>query len=178
MIFSVFPKKMGFGVFLVHPPMTVLLSSSVERCFVSHMRDFLMFSAKNACMFFMCFYLHWSRDSVSPVCEIFFIPCLRWKLVISYSYFSICKIIVLAFLHTLIIIHSWDRVVISLTVSQSDFDFCTNQPPPTLYLWHNNLLLHNCNRFYSINCIGFQTIYKFKGIKRLRRSRDLFISRN
>ena len=32
---------MGFGVFLVHPPMaSVLLSASVERCFVSHVRDF------------------------------------------------------------------------------------------------------------------------------------------
>ena len=41
MIFSVFSKKMGFGVFLVHPPMaSVLLSASVERCFVSRMRDF------------------------------------------------------------------------------------------------------------------------------------------
>ena len=31
----------GFGVFLVHPPMaSVLLSASVERCFVSRMRDF------------------------------------------------------------------------------------------------------------------------------------------
>ena len=32
---------MGFGIFLVHPPMAlVLLSASVERCFVSRMRDF------------------------------------------------------------------------------------------------------------------------------------------
>jgi hypothetical protein len=32
----------GFGVFLDHPPMaSVLLSVSVERCFVSRMRDFL-----------------------------------------------------------------------------------------------------------------------------------------
>ena len=31
--------------------------------------------AKNACMFFLhwCFYLHWSRDSASPICGIFFI---------------------------------------------------------------------------------------------------------
>ena len=36
-----FKKKLGFGVFLVHPPMaSVLLSASVERCFVSRMRDF------------------------------------------------------------------------------------------------------------------------------------------
>ena len=41
MIFSVFQKKSGFGVFLVHPPMaSVLLSALVERCFVSRMRDF------------------------------------------------------------------------------------------------------------------------------------------
>ena len=34
-------KKLGFGVFLVHAPMaSVLLSASVKRCFVSHMRDF------------------------------------------------------------------------------------------------------------------------------------------
>ena len=33
----------GLGVFLVHPPMaSVLLSASVERCFVSRMRDFSM----------------------------------------------------------------------------------------------------------------------------------------
>ena len=36
-----FSKKLGFGVFLVHPPMaSVLLSASVEKCFVSRMRDF------------------------------------------------------------------------------------------------------------------------------------------
>ena len=39
--FFSFSKKSGFGVFLVHPPMaSVLLSESVERCFVSRMRDF------------------------------------------------------------------------------------------------------------------------------------------
>ena len=44
MIFSVFLKKSDFGVFLVHPPMaSVLLSASVERCFVSRMRDFLFY---------------------------------------------------------------------------------------------------------------------------------------
>ena len=33
---------MGFWVFLVHPTVVlVLLSASVERCFVSRMRDFL-----------------------------------------------------------------------------------------------------------------------------------------
>ena len=41
MIFSVFQKKLGFWVFLVHPTVvSVLLSASVERCFVSCMRDF------------------------------------------------------------------------------------------------------------------------------------------
>ena len=40
-IFSVFQKKMGFWV---HPPMaSVLLSASVERWFVSRMRDFLLY---------------------------------------------------------------------------------------------------------------------------------------
>ena len=36
-----FSKKLGFGAFLVHPTMAlVLLCSSVERCFVSRMLDF------------------------------------------------------------------------------------------------------------------------------------------
>ena len=40
MIFFV-KKKEGFWVFLVHPTVVlVLLSASVERCFVSRMRDF------------------------------------------------------------------------------------------------------------------------------------------
>ena len=35
----------GLGVFLVHPPMaSVLLSASVERCFVSRMRDFSIYA--------------------------------------------------------------------------------------------------------------------------------------
>ena len=48
MIFSVL-KKLGFWVFLVHPTVvSVLLSASVERCFVSRMRDFYqLFSKKN-----------------------------------------------------------------------------------------------------------------------------------
>ena len=38
---------MGFGVFLVHPPMAlVLLSASVKRCFVSRMRDFFLQSVE------------------------------------------------------------------------------------------------------------------------------------
>ena len=40
--FSVFLKKLGLWVFLVHPTVvSVLLSASVERCFVSRMQDFL-----------------------------------------------------------------------------------------------------------------------------------------
>ena len=36
-----FFKKIGFWVFMVHPiVVSVLLSASVERCFVSRMRDF------------------------------------------------------------------------------------------------------------------------------------------
>ena len=39
--FLCFSKKLGFEVFLVHSPMaSVLLSASVERCFVSRMRHF------------------------------------------------------------------------------------------------------------------------------------------
>ena len=39
--FSLFPKKLGFGVFLVHPTVvSVLLSASVERCFFSHIHVF------------------------------------------------------------------------------------------------------------------------------------------
>ena len=39
--FFCFSKKLGFGVFLDHPPMaSVLVSASVERCLVSRMRDF------------------------------------------------------------------------------------------------------------------------------------------
>ena len=39
--FFPFSKNLGFWVFLVHPTVvSVLLSASVERCFVSRMRDF------------------------------------------------------------------------------------------------------------------------------------------
>ena len=39
--FFTFSKKFGFRIFLVHPTVvSVLLSASVERCFVSRMRDF------------------------------------------------------------------------------------------------------------------------------------------
>ena len=44
MIFFCFSKKFGFGIFLVHLPMaSVLLSASVERCFVSRMRNFFIY---------------------------------------------------------------------------------------------------------------------------------------
>ena len=44
--FSRFSKKSGFWVILVHPPMaSVLLSASIERWFVSRMRDFLIIAA-------------------------------------------------------------------------------------------------------------------------------------
>ena len=42
MIFFRFSKKLGFWVFFVHPTVvSVLLSASVERCFVSRMRSFM-----------------------------------------------------------------------------------------------------------------------------------------
>ena len=41
--FFCFSKNLGFRIFLVHPTVvSVLLSASVERCFVSRMRDFLV----------------------------------------------------------------------------------------------------------------------------------------
>ena len=43
-----FSKKMGFWVFSVHPTVvSVLLSASVERCFVSRMRDFFLYPYKH-----------------------------------------------------------------------------------------------------------------------------------
>ena len=91
------------------------------------------FLAKNACMFLSVSVLLSAlveRLGVSRMRD-FFILYLRWKLVIFYSYVSIGKIIVLAFLHTLKIIHSWDKVVIKFTVSQPDSDFCHNKHRPT-----------------------------------------------
>ena len=42
-------KKMGFWVFLVHPTVvSVLLSASTERFFVSRLRDFLKMFLENA----------------------------------------------------------------------------------------------------------------------------------
>ena len=44
--FFLFSKKLGFWVFLVHPTVvSVLLSASVERCFVSCIRDFYRMKA-------------------------------------------------------------------------------------------------------------------------------------
>ena len=61
MIFSFFSKKLGFWVFLVHPTVvSVLLSASVERCFVSRMWDFyfkfyprLISSVARSCLYFI-----------------------------------------------------------------------------------------------------------------------------
>ena len=42
--FFSFSKNLGFWVFLVHPTvvLVLVLSASVERCFVSRMRDFVL----------------------------------------------------------------------------------------------------------------------------------------
>ena len=55
--FFCFSKKLGFGVFLVHPIMvSVLLCASVERCFVSRMRDFFsLFFFMSGCVFLVHF---------------------------------------------------------------------------------------------------------------------------
>ena len=69
MTFSVFQKKKsGFWVFLV----SVLLSASVKRCFVSRMRDFLTIH----CLKFL-FYLD---DYIKPVGSFIFVETVsRWK---------------------------------------------------------------------------------------------------
>ena len=47
MIFFRFSKKFGFWVFLFHPTVvSVLLSASFERCFVSRMQDFFISKTK------------------------------------------------------------------------------------------------------------------------------------
>ena len=52
---SVFQKKLGFGVFLVHPTVqSVLLSSSVKRCFASRMQNF--YSDFLICRYFSAFF--------------------------------------------------------------------------------------------------------------------------
>ena len=131
-----------------------------------------MFLAKNAHMLFF-FILVLLFAFVERLCfsrmRVFFIPYLKWKFVISYSYFSIGKIMVLAFLHTLKIIHSWDNVVIKFTESQPDSDFCHNKhrpTTPTLYLWHtypNYPKYPNCPNCPNYpNSLGmFQTWAKF-----------------
>ena len=51
MIFSVFQKNWVFRLFLVHPTVvSVLLSASVERCFVSRMRDFSKHRPSGICL--------------------------------------------------------------------------------------------------------------------------------
>ena len=57
MIFFVFFKNLGSWVFLVHPNVvSVLLSASVERCFVSRMRFFFFFHLADLpiLLFFCC----------------------------------------------------------------------------------------------------------------------------
>ena len=63
MIFSVFLKNLGYWIFLVHPTVvSVLLSASVERCFVSRMRDFFihhilcMFCSPCSSFYFVIFF--------------------------------------------------------------------------------------------------------------------------
>ena len=58
-----FSKKSGFGVFLVYPPMaSVLLSASVERCFVSRMRDFFCWKYTETSIFLEKFIGQWVPD--------------------------------------------------------------------------------------------------------------------
>ena len=100
-----------------------------------------VFGKKCLYVFFLlnwCFYLYWLRDSVSPLCRIFFIPYLRLKLVISYSFFFFnwqnnCTCLFTHFKK----IHSWDNFLIKFTVSHLILTFAitsTAQPPQTLYL--------------------------------------------
>ena len=111
------------------------------------------FLAKNACMFLSVSVLLSAlveRLGVSHFQD-FFILYLRWKLVIFYSYVSISKITMLAFVHIKKNTHlrqSCDKIhciLLILTFAITS----TDQPPTTLYLWHNNLLLSNCHKFYS-----------------------------
>ena len=61
--------------FVMRLLVSVLLSASFERFGVSRMRDFFKLFLQIMLVFFLypCFYLHRSRDSVSPVCGIFFL---------------------------------------------------------------------------------------------------------
>ena len=56
MIFFCFSKQSGFGAFLVHPTVVlVLLSAAVKRCFVSRMRDFFIACYQNGTKFYVLF---------------------------------------------------------------------------------------------------------------------------
>ena len=73
MFFFRFSKKSGFGVFLFHPTVvSVLLSASVERCFVSRMRGFLFILLEPYSKSFFCFrtsHLHttvWDQTFQDP----------------------------------------------------------------------------------------------------------------
>ena len=73
------PRKKSFFVVadfaLVHPPMAfVLLSASVERCFVSHMRDFY-----NLFCFFITNSYHLVDIAYWGVAYINLIFCFRWR---------------------------------------------------------------------------------------------------
>ena len=65
MIFFCFSKKIGFWVFLVHPTVvSVLLSASVERCFVSRMRD--LFNLLHG--LYLLSYWNFYQGSFMPIC--------------------------------------------------------------------------------------------------------------
>ena len=98
MTFSRFSKKLGFGAFLFHPPMAfVLLSASVERCFVSRMRDFFYYmNLRNAfrSLKFSQFnfykvdqYLALSIPEVLPICMILEHICVRSLFAKLFSYY-------------------------------------------------------------------------------------------
>ena len=61
-IFSVIPKFLGFWLFLVHPTVVlVLLCASVERCFVSRMRDFFL-----GIPFYFFFFFFYPNKKIPP----------------------------------------------------------------------------------------------------------------
>ena len=101
----------------------------------------IFFSTKNAFMFCFCIgasiRIGWETRCL-PYAGFFLILFLRLRLVIFYRYVSIGKIIVLAFLHTLKMIHNWNKVVIKFTVSLPDSDFCHNKHRTTT---PNNLFM-------------------------------------
>ena len=96
---------------------------------------FRIFFAKNACLFFSVSVLLFKlveRFCFSRFRDFFYSLSEIEVGHILYSYFSICKIIVHAILHTLKLIHTWDKGVIKFTVSQPDSDFCHNKHRPTI----------------------------------------------